>query len=98
MASLNINQLKVREELANQWDYLVGNILAARPADKERRFQKPHLTRVFKGEVAEMVESLGQDVQRYAELLRLAVGGAVQVAEKELADCKVLFWGLAVVR
>ena len=86
MASFDIHQLKVGEELADQWDHLVGNILALRPADEERGLQEAHLRRVLEGEVAEVVEGLGQDVQRHAELLRLAVGGAVQVAEKELAD------------
>ena len=96
MASLDINQLKVGEKLADQWDHLVGNILAARSADEECGLQEPHLPRVLEGEVAEVVEGLGQDVQRHAELLRLAVGRAVQVAEKELADMEVLFLGLAV--
>ncbi len=86
MASVDVDQLEEGEELADQRDHLVGDVLALRPADKQRGLRKADLVRVLEGEVAQVVEGLGQDVQRHAELLGLAVGGAVQVAEQKLAD------------
>jgi len=88
MPSLDIDELEQGEELPDDGYHLVGDILAQRAADEEGRFAEAFLRWVLEGEVAHVVQRLGQDGQRHAELLRLAVavGWPVQVAEEEVPD------------
>lgn len=91
VARVDIDQLKLGEELANQGDHLVRYVLALRAADKQRGLEEAACAGVLEGEVAHVVERLGKDVERHSELLRLGVvRRAMQVAEEELSDGKGL--------
>ena len=92
MAGVDVDELEAREEAADEGDDLVGHVLALGAADEEGGALEARTLRVREGEAAHLVELAAQDVQGHAELLLgVAGGGAVQVAEEELADGEFLF-------
>lgn len=92
MPRLNIHQLKPWKELPNHRNHLIRHILAPRPAHKQRGLLKPHLLGVLEGKITQVIQGLGEDGQRHAELLGFGLRrGPVQVAEEEVADCEGLY-------
>jgi hypothetical protein len=77
---LDVDELEAREEAAYGGQHLVRDVLALRAANEERRLLEPRLVRVTEGEVAQVVERLGQDVQWYGELVVRAALWTPQVA------------------
>lgn len=91
MAGLNVHHLEPREESADERNGLVGHVLALGAADKQGGLLEPGLLGVLEGEVAHVVELLGNDAERHLELLLRRTLGPVQVAQEELAHRQVLF-------
>lgn len=56
MASVNIPQLKPREEASNDRQHLISNIVTLRTSDKQRRALPPRLIRVREREIRHIVE------------------------------------------
>jgi hypothetical protein len=86
MARVDVDQPKSREELAYQRQDIVRDVLALGSTDEERGLPEADLVRVLVGEVAQVVEGAAEHVQRDAELGDVLAWGAVEVAQKELAD------------
>lgn len=73
MAGVNVNELEAREELPDEGDGLVRHISALCAADEQGGLDEAGLARVLEGEVAQVVECLGQRAQRHTELLESIV-------------------------
>ena len=88
VARIHVDQLKQREELADQRDQLVRHVLALGAPHKKRGLQEPNLAGVLEGEIAQVVERLCERGQGDAELLRALwrPTGPVQVSQEELPD------------
>ena len=83
---LDVDQPEAREELPDDGDDLVGHVRAPRAPDEQRRLHEADRAGVLVGEVAHVVERLGERRERHAELPRVGAFGLVEVLEEELAD------------
>lgn len=104
MSGINIDELKPRKEAADGGYGLVGDVLALCAAYEQRRLLEAPFVWVAEGEVAQIIQILGENLERDPELhnilLCLTVVGIisggedpVRIAEQELPDVDVVFVG-----
>lgn len=63
MSSININQTEARKELTNGRNDFIRYVFALAASDEECRLVIANLLGVFEGKVAQVVESLAEDIK-----------------------------------
>lgn len=81
MPGLDVDELEAGEKLADDRYHLIRDVLAPRAADEERGLVEADFLRRLEGEVAQVVEGLGEDRERDAEFLDRGGGGSFWAVE-----------------
>lgn len=86
MASLDVRNLRVREEFLDSGNGIIPDVSAFRASNNERRTVILHSARFPVREISHVIERSTQDGQRDAEFHRLVLSRTDQVGQQELAN------------
>lgn len=62
MARINVRQSKSREELADEWKDVIGNVFALGSANKEGWLLETNLIGVLVWEISKVIEGSAKDI------------------------------------